>query len=388
MNDLKVNVIAFPTAPAEILEKGKKIIKSKFTNLNIIFNQSNPDAIFIVTGGSEKQAQNLLNETKRILILAVTSDNSYAAATEIKSYCNQNDIDSVLYNIDHETDIQQKVNFYVKSIQALKVISQYKVGLIGNVSEWLINSNIDQELLKNKLGIEIKNIDWNEYPEYSSFQVNNEFIEHFKTADFQLEDSSRVYNLLQHIQEDKNLNAITVECFPLVREHAVTACLALSKFNTNGFPAGCEGDITSITGKIIIKELTGIVPWMANLAAIKDDKVFFAHCTIATNLVSDFKINTHFETNEGTAVQGKFKSEIATIFRINNDLSKAFLSYGRIVERPEKDDACRTQISLEIPTEDTIKLKDNPLGNHHLVIPGDHRDLLKYFCKLTKLEII
>ncbi len=388
MNTLKVKLIAFPEASKEVIFRGEQILRNKLTDFNIEITDQNPDVLFIVTGGSENQAKNLLKDKKQILILAMTENNSYAAASEIKAYCNQNNIDSVLYNIDNEKDLQTELNYYFKSTKTLNKLNNFKIGLIGEVSEWLIASDIEKDLLNNKFGIQLEKIEWNSFPKYYEYPVNNDFINHFENSGFNLEDSSKVFNLIQDIIQQKQVNAITVECFPLVRENAVTACLALSKLNTEGFASGCEGDITSIAGKIIVKELIGKIPWMANLAAIEEDKIFFAHCTIATDLISDYKINTHFETNKGTAVQGKFKAENATVFRLNNELSKAFVSYGNIVERPEREDSCRTQIKVEIPTSDIQKLKDNPLGNHHLIIPGDHVELLKYFCKLTGIFII
>ena len=388
MDKIKISLIVFPGAPKEIIKRGEEILRNKLPKLDIEISGQNPDALFIITGGSENQARNLLINAKRLLILAITENNSYAAASEIKAYCNQNNINSILYNIDIEHDIENKLELYSKCNLAFDNISKYKIGLIGKVSEWLIASDIDKKILDNKFGLQLQKISWNEFPEYSKYPINPDFLNHFKNSGFNLEDSSKVYSLLQDIIKQKQIDAITVECFPLVRQHAVTACLALSKLNTNGFPAGCEGDITSITGIIIAKELTGQIPWMANLAALDDDKIFFAHCTIATDLVSDYKINTHFETNEGTAVQGQFNYEKVTIFRLSNDLTKAFLSSGRIVERPEREDSCRTQIKVEIPTTDINKLKENPLGNHHLILPGDHIDLLNYFCKLTGIERI
>jgi len=385
---MKVALVAFPGAPVEIIKRGEAILKSKLDSINIEINDTAPEALFIVSGGSENQAKSILLKSKRMLILAITENNSYAAASEIKSYCNQNDIDSVLYNIDSEVSIQNKVLNYIKCNDALNNLSKTKVGLIGDVSEWLISSDINKDILKGKLGLQLEKITWNDFPKYDTFPVNSDFLKHFNESGFNLDDSSRVYNLLQDIIAKKELNAITVECFPLVKENAVTACLALSLFNTHNLAAGCEGDITSIAGKLIVKELTDQIPWMANLAGIEDDKVFFAHCTIATNLVSDYKINTHFETNEGTAVQGQFKSESVSIFRLNNELNKAFVSYGRIVERPDRNDSCRTQIKVEIPTSDIQKLKDNPLGNHHLIIPGNHKELVEYFCKLTGIELV
>lgn len=388
MEKLRISLIAYPEAPGETFERGESIIKEKLNDMVFEIVNDKPDALFILSGGSEMQAKELLKSSKHILILSMTENNSYAAATEIKSYCNKKEINSVLYNIDYENDIGRKINFYIKSKQALSKISKYSVGLIGNVSEWLINSDIERPVLQNKFGLKVQNISWNDFPKYSEYNSDNEFINHFKDEIFDLNDSSKVYKLLQDIVHKKQLDAITVECFPLVRENAVTACLALSKFNTEGLPAGCEGDITSITGKILIKELTGQIPWMANLAGIENDKVFFAHCTIATNLVNTYKINTHFETNMGTAVQGQFKYEDVTIFRLDNELSKAFLSYGRIVERPERNDSCRTQIKIELPDSDIQKLKENPLGNHHLIIPGDHRELIHFLLQMTQIELV
>ncbi|MFC2151104.1 hypothetical protein ACFLSE_01140 [Bacteroidota bacterium] len=385
---LKISLIAFPNAPTEIIKRGESVLKNKFSDIKFDYTDENPDVLFILTGGSENQAKNILKNADKILILAMTENNSYAAASEIKTYGNQNNIKSILYNLDNETDIVNKLGIYSKCNIALNNISKYKVGLIGEVSEWLISSEISNEILTNKLGLQLEKIAWSSFSKYSEYDLNEDFLEQFNDSKLDIKDSSKVYNLLNDIIAKKQLDAITVECFPLVRENAVTACLALSRFNTNGIPAGCEGDITSITGKIIIKELTGQIPWMANLAAIEDDKVFFAHCTIATDLVSDFKINTHFETNQGTAVQGKFKSEEVTVFRLNNDLTKAFLSYGKVVDKPEREDSCRTQIKIKIPTEDIEKLKENPLGNHHLILPGNHVKLLQYFCKLTGIEIV
>lgn len=385
---MNISLIAFPGAPIETFKNGEEILKNKFQSIDIEFVKSSPDVLFILTGGSEMQAKELIQDKENILILAMTKSNSYAAATEIKAFCNHNNINAVLYNIDNDSDVDMKIEHYLKSIKALKKIKGYKVGLIGNVSEWLINSTIENSILKSKLGFDFEKIEWNDFSKYSSYPNNSDFINHFKNEKFDLEDSSKVYNQLQEIIQQKKLNAITVECFPLVQESAVTACLALSKFNAEGTPAGCEGDITAITGKIICKELTGQIPWMANLASIENDKIFFAHCTIATDLISDFTINTHFETNKGTAVQGRFKAENATVFRLNNQLNKAFLSYGRIVERPEREDSCRTQIKIELPANDIQKLKENPLGNHHLILPGDQRELIKYFLKLINIELV
>ena len=384
-----IGLIAFPDAPTEVFKRGEDILQSKLNTLKYsISDTTDADILFILTGGSENKAKNIIKDKQLILILTLTENNSFAAASEIKAYSNQHHIQSVIYNLDNEENIEDKIENFIICKKAIKGIANYKIGLIGNVSGWLIASDVNKERINNKLGIQLQKIDWNEYADFQNHEINANFVNHFKSSEFSLEDSSRVYNLLSEIKNKEQLDAITVECFPLVRNHEVTACLALSKFNSDGLPAGCEGDITSILGKTIVKELTGQIPWMANLVSVKSDEIFLAHCTIATNLVNNYHIITHFETNVGTAIQGDYAANSVTIFRLNNELDRAFIAKGEITERPTRDDACRTQIKVQLSGQATQKLIDDPLGNHHLVLQGDFSERLTLYCKLSKIEII
>jgi len=126
---------------------------------------------------------------------------------------------------------------------------------------------------------------------------------------------------------------------------------------------------------------------MANLVSITNNSVFFAHCTIATNLVNTYKISTHFETNSGTAVQGQFNSEDVTLFRLDNNLEQAFITVGKVISRPSKNNACRTQIEVEISENNLQLLKENPLGNHHLILPGKYEEVLRFFCTWNQITI-
>jgi L-fucose isomerase-like protein len=179
-----------------------------------------------------------------------------------------------------------------------------------------------------------------------------------------------------------------VECFPLVQQQHVTACLSLSDLNDRGVVAACEGDLTSMVGMMIGKAITGMVPWMANVAAIDNNAVLLAHCTAPTNLLSGFTIDTHYETGEGTAIKGMFRGDEVTVFRLGSTLENIFLSLGHVMERPQNSWACRTQIRVEMPEEAIVSLKNSPLGNHHLVLPGNQYDTLKKASEILNLEEI
>jgi L-fucose isomerase-like protein len=156
-----------------------------------------------------------------------------------------------------------------------------------------------------------------------------------------------------------------------VQENDVTACLGLSYLNDLGIPAGCEGDLCSITGMMIAREIFGELPWMANVASIQGNEVLFAHCTAPTAILSEHHINTHFETGKGTAIHGRFNLEDVTAFRLNSSLDKVFSAHGKAVDGMYEKHACRTQLHVEFEPEVITELKKYPLGNHHLLVPGD-----------------
>jgi len=375
MTTLRVKLLAYRGAEQPIFDQGK----AQFLNLvnaeRVEFVENKPDLLFFLSGGSERPATDILDQGHFYTFLAGKAGNAYAAATEVKAYANQQGIRTMLLDSD---DLRTPAHLtrLVDVLEGLQRLQGQKLGLIGEVSEWLIASRIAPQRLKDKLGIELKHIPWDSLPVYHSQPVSEELLDTFHSQTFDLHDTGRVHTLLQECITSRGLDAITVECFSLVTKHSVTACLPLGKFNAEGVPAGCEGDIVSIVGMMLAKETTGIIPWMANTVQVSETGSFFAHCTIAPNLTDDITITTHFETGKGTAIQSTFTADEVTLFRLDQTLSKSFLTTGRVLKRPRHDTMCRTQVELQLPPAAVRALQENPLGNHHLILPGDHTDTL------------
>jgi len=51
-------------------------------------------------------------------------------------------------------------------------------------------------------------------------------------------------------------------------------------------------------------------------------------------------------------------------------------------ECPGREELCRTQVVFKAPKGALRKLLDEPLGNHHVLIPGHHRPTLSTFHNL------
>lgn len=388
MTPLKIKLLAFRGVPDAVFENADTQLQKLIASENYVLDDENPDVLYFLSGGSEMPATEVVTPGRFYILIGSRHNNSYASATEVKAWMNARGIPSLLLDED-EADTRAVLENYLKVRSALENLKEQRAGLIGNVSDWLISSAIEATLLKEKTGIQLIQIPWEKLKHFSEFEPSETFLNAFAGHNnIDLQDTARVYSMLADTIAANKLDAITVECFPMVKKDGVTACLPLAKFNNDGFPAGCEGDITAITGMMLGKELSGMVPWIANTNKVTNDLCVFSHCTIAPCLIDNMQIKTHFETGMGTAVEGDFKNDVITIFRFDNTLSKAFVATTKIIGRPKSPTACRTQIEVQLSEREVHLLQENPLGNHHLILPGDWSELIRMACGVMGVEVL
>ncbi len=385
---INVKLLAFHNAPESIFREGKEKFKQLFPHQQFEFYSPEPDMLVFLSGGSEKEALRYIRGKHFYLLTAFEENNSYAAASELKAFLDYENIPAMLTDL-HEAHDRMIIQRFFDACEGIQELQEQRLGLIGEVSPWLLTSTIEAPLLKSKMGINLKNISWAEVSDYTGFDPDVDFLKKFsETQQKSIEDAGRVYEALKQVVERENLDALTIECFSLVQNKGVTACLALSHFNDLGVPAGCEGDICSAAGMMFIRAITGSIPWMANLIKVSLDCVRLAHCTAPTYLLEEVDVDSHYETGKGTAVAGKFPFGNITLFRFNSTLDRVFISEGKIISNHKSPHACRTQIEVSIAEQDAEVLKHHPLGNHHLVIPGLHKSLLKMACKILSVSLI
>lgn len=388
MDKLRAKLIAYPNADLQLFSRAKKSLLNLFHQERVEFVDKNPDILVFLTGGSERQAIQSVQTGSFYLILAAPNDNAWAAATEVKSWMNDKAIPSMLIDqTNSRAQIMVEALYRVKN--GVKSLKGKRFGLIGEPSDWLVNSVIDPKIIMSKLGVEQVNIPWSELNVMDQTTIAPDFLSFFSDASKNsLEPAGKVYETIAKQIAHKQLNAVSVECFSLVGACNTTACLALSKLSMDGIPAGCEGDICSMVGMMLCKEICGIVPWMANVAHVKENIVFLAHCTIPGNLSSSFKIDTHFETGKGLAINAAIRGDEFTLFRVDNQLNRMFVGLGKMVEQPYSNSSCRTQLTLQLNNGEERYFVDNPLGNHHLVIPGNFTHTLALAAEVLGIKRI
>ena len=261
-----------------------------------------------------------------------------------------------------------------------------RLGIIGQPSDWLISSTVEPTIVKERLGIEQVEIPMNELlraieeiPETETNETSD--IEAIREA---LPMANRIDGALRSIVGQYRLQGFTLRCFDLLTAVHNTGCMALARLNSEGIVAGCEGDVPAMLSMMIVQSLLGMSGFQANPASINPEtgEMLFAHCTIPFNMVERYELDTHFESGIGVGIRGYMKPGPITIFKVSGDMQSYFIAEGELIRNQAKPDLCRTQQVIRLADKNQVKyFLKNPIGNHHIVLAGHHRELLEEILK-------
>lgn len=344
------------------------------------------DLIYVRTGGTEGIFKRLLPELRAkserpFYLLTSGKSNSLAASMEILSYLRQNDFKGEIIHGDADY-ISKRIRLLAKVGEARMSLKGCRLGIIGEPSDWLISSHADKEAVMRRLGISLIDIPMQELLDVMAVTPLRATSEQAPTDAIRsaLPVAEQIYDALRTIVERHQLQGFTIRCFDLLTAVHNTGCLALAKLNAEGIVAGCEGDVPAMLSMMIVQALLGVSGFQANPASINPEtgEMLFAHCTIPLNLVERYEFDTHFESGIGVGIRGYMKEGPVTIFKVSGDLSRFFIEEGELIRNQAKSDLCRTQqvIQLSHPSQASYFLT-NPIGNHHIILPGHHHDLLE-----------
>ncbi len=350
--------------------------------------------IYVRTGGTEGLFKSLLPQLQEcsphpIYLLTSGKSNSLAASMEILSYLRQQ---GVRGEILHGSPTH--INLRIADLQQVAIARQrlkgLRLGVIGQPSDWLISSHADTHAVREKLGVELVDIDIQEVlDEFSAISPNDSLLEINPSCApsapvaAALPDAMRLYFALRKVVERHHLAGFTIRCFDLLSAIHNTGCLALAKLNAEGIVAGCEGDVPAALSMLICQALLDITGFQANPSSIDPDTgmMTLAHCTIPLNMVSSYELDTHYESGIGVGIRGNIFEGDATLFKVSGDLSRYFIAEGTMAINKPNPSLCRTQVNISL--DDPALVRDyflsNPIGNHHIVLPGYHPSLLEEF---------
>ena len=344
--------------------------------------------LYVASGGSEGYFLEVFEQLKArpCYILTSGDSNSLAASMEILSFLNAHGGKGELLHGDVEK-VAARIRALSAAHRAKAFLKGKKIGCIGDPSDWLIASSFSAPAMEEKLGLRFFFLSMEELRDEiaKNSYVPDEYTELFLRQDFdraEIEKALAVYGAFCRICEKYELIGVTVRCFDLLNTVHTTGCLGLSILNARGIFGGCEGDIPVLLSMAILGSLTGEPLFLCNPSRFdtKAGTALFAHCTIPVTMLKDFRLNTHFESGIGVAVQGTFEEGDCTVFKCAGDLSRFHVQEGKILETPFSDMLCRTQIKVAL--KDLSYFLTKPINNHHLICRGRHADEVNAFFEL------
>lgn len=358
--------------------------------------------VFIATGGVERLVSQSFELLPRpIVILADGMQNSLAAALEVSSWFRSRGVKSEILHGENK-HIIKRIHMLANNFSTQRSLQGLRIGVIGAPSSWLIASNADYLLTKRRWGVEFVNISlervYKLYDKIDDEEVGESCAEFAADALACREGSPedmlkamRLYRAVKQLCADEKLEAVTLSCFQLIDRLGTTGCLALSLLNDDGIMAGCEGDLQSIFTLLLMKSLTGMAGFMANPSLINTatNEIVFSHCTVGIRQTENYIIRNHFESESGIAIQGIFPKGEVTVVRCGGEaLDEYYAASGTLTDNTNYINMCRTQVLVKMDTPTDYFLR-NPLGNHHIILQGNHTAAIHDFlqanaCKRTE----
>ena len=344
---------------------------------------------FIESGGTEEEFKEIYSKYKPPYnLIATNANNSLPASLEIASFLANNNLEYNLYHgrkedildvLNHKRALSSSKNPVLKVKE--KLLDGRRYGVVGKPSNWLISSDVDYKLAKDKFGVTLVDITFEEFkneidnakdivdPIVFSSKLNE------KVDEDTLKGALKIYSALYYLIKKHDLNGLTVRCFDLLGTYHNTSCLALALLNSHGYVATCEGDVPAMITMAIIKEKFHQSSFQVNPSFVneKERYGYFAHCTIPLDMVITYKFDTHFESGFGIGIAGELNLAKVTIFKISSKLDKYEVFSGQISENLHFDNLCRTQLKIKF-NEDISSLIDLPCGNHLIIFKGDHKE--------------
>ena len=325
--------------------------------------------VAVLSGGTEAQFVELVIakkiDLKRPVYLMVSEfSNSLPAALEILSFIRQRNgmakimqhPNDTVFPYASETDSLTRAPLE----KVLKNDKKLRLGVVGQPSDWLIASHVDYKTVLANMNCELVDIPFAELSSLGS-------------VDPGMPGAEAIYQRLKEIIAKHKLDGITLRCFDLFKTCKNTGCVAVSKLNDEGIPAGCEGDIPVLLTMMACKKLTGEPGFMGNPARIQaDGQILLAKCTIALSMTEKHEYTTHFESGIGVAIHGEVAPGEYTLVKLSNDM-KRLLAVNVMVTRCQfEQNMCRTQIWIQSTPIVSQYLLTAPLSNHHVLIKGHH----------------
>ncbi len=380
-----ITPIASPIHGKESLERLAEAYRPAFESIGGSLDASEgPTLPFVMTGGTEAQILEQWDASEPLFLVAHPDQNSLPSSLEALARVGQlGGRGRILYlSGPDDRDGLNEIASAVHDLSVYRQMSRQTIGVVGPPSDWLVASMPEPDVLKAAWGPTAVPIGLDRL--YGAYTTDPD-IEPLSSGETRIKigevaKADGIYKGLKELVAGENLDALSLRCFDVIGELDTTGCLALARLNDEGTIAGCEGDLVSTVTMMWVRQLLGEVAWMANPSRVNpmENTIWLAHCTVPPSLVSNLRLDTHYESDRGVGMHGDFDLGPVTVVRVGgNRMERLWLAEGEILRPGDEPNLCRTQVELRLEDGAADQLLSDPLGNHLVMIRGHHAARLR-----------
>ena len=280
-----------------------------------------------------------------------------------------------------------------------------KLGLIGERPEGFDTCDFNNKELKSKFNANVTKIKLQSLFNTSSKVDIKKIIQTKKNVSKKLKNINQVnqkelnksislFHGLEKIQQDQNIDAFAVRCWPeMFTEYGCASCGPMAMMNENKISSACEADVLGSLTCNILNQLNNKPSLLVDIVDVdeKDDTTVFWHCGLAP--ISMAEKNTpsatvHSNRRKPLLHNFAFKSGEITIFRVSKSENKLkfIVMNGKVLKRKNSFLGTSGVISLGKNTYKKIKnLFLSGLEHHVGFTYGDVLEDIKSLGKQLKI---
>ncbi len=280
-----------------------------------------------------------------------------------------------------------------------------KLGLIGERPEGFDTCDFNNKELKSKFNANVTKIKLQSLFNTSSKVDIKKINQTKKNVSKKLKNINQVnqkelnksislFHGLEKIQQDQNIDAFAVRCWPeMFTEYGCASCGPMAMMNENKISSACEADVLGSLTCNILNQLNNKPALLVDIVDVdeKDNTTVFWHCGLAP--ISMAEKNTpsatvHSNRKKPLLHNFAFKSGDITIFRVSKSENKLkfIVMNGKVLKRKNSFSGTSGVISLGKNTHKKIKnLFLSGLEHHVGFTYGDVLEDIKILGKQLKI---
>ena len=298
----------------------------------------------------------------------------------------------------------QRASDFGQAAAVRRVLRRARLGILGHRVDGMTETTVHELAMKRIFGSRVVGLDTAEFRQRAAAVPADTLAGRWEESRSQVGDvkvdwktgidALKLYVALKETIQEKALTALAVGCYPHLYGEP---CLGMSLLNEEGIPMGCEGDVVSTLGMLIMMRLSGQA---VNFAEFLDpiperDSIMFSHCgacgfsvasspaqiTLAPIRLTDSGLCCLFPSRPGTCTMINLGA--------TNDGYRMAMLYGEALETTLLYRGAPIEVHFEADHRDVMAwVAAKGLGHHWVAAYGDLRQPLQDLAAMTGCRLL